>query len=658
MVLPISDYLAISGDSYAPQSPNPSLQQYDNYQIYTLICLDQPYTLTGWQRRFFELFTPYTRLSSGQVYGGSYRVLSSPNLEYISSDGLQRDWIAIQSYSPKAIPIDFAAICQSLIVQPRNYYNQIRIVNIIESTIDTAVVPNYVDFVPIPNPFDAQNILDTVNFEALNLSNPLQFSWLETTFDHSGAVDPTNGFYLISSYTRQTKKAIFADDSIANPIPSYKSLIGGYAGDTRIQQPNNPSINIPLSGKLEIGYYRPNLLEPIQNLISLDWVFYEIDIVQFETIHLSLIDVVLGTLILNGEPDLVDAVKLSLSTLDYPDRYSWSHYYHPASAIFSEWIGIYNSIPLPVKNTSPNLLLKSWLEYGTSKSRVLAANNNHWLNSAYTPSDLNFDITHPLFQIDSLRAYNWYIKPAVEGIGTLTMDSPRTIEIHAALEAGKYAINELDPTIGRVSNLGHLVNRISELLGYRVDANGKLDVNKEKDNYIRQEKNKDVKEEEYGGNSFTSKGMLVRRLSNKFDKKGIIDGGVMGIHDIPQLILECLDQHNLAIGLQESSAIEIRNGDQVYRYPNQLALLTDIFIHQVNQSKYAKSTFISSLVTQEQTKEIIGGMGLPTIQKTIPNMINGSLARIPFWGIAPQASLSRKIDTCSYNVGVVLGQLI
>lgn len=38
MPQPISDYSV--GDTYAPTVVKPSLQQYDNYQIYTLYCSD------------------------------------------------------------------------------------------------------------------------------------------------------------------------------------------------------------------------------------------------------------------------------------------------------------------------------------------------------------------------------------------------------------------------------------------------------------------------------------------------------------------------------------------------------------------------------------------------------------------------------------------
>jgi hypothetical protein len=41
MTQPISNYMV--GDNYAPSIPKPSLQQYDNYQIYSIVSEDTLY---------------------------------------------------------------------------------------------------------------------------------------------------------------------------------------------------------------------------------------------------------------------------------------------------------------------------------------------------------------------------------------------------------------------------------------------------------------------------------------------------------------------------------------------------------------------------------------------------------------------------------------
>lgn len=58
-------------DDYLPLVSKPSLQQYDNYQIYDLVCVDK------------------------------------------SSDQLRKDFLAIQAYSPRIIHTDFIAIANT-----------------------------------------------------------------------------------------------------------------------------------------------------------------------------------------------------------------------------------------------------------------------------------------------------------------------------------------------------------------------------------------------------------------------------------------------------------------------------------------------------------------------------------------------------------------
>jgi hypothetical protein len=58
-------------DTQLPQTPKHSLQQYDNYQIYNLVCIDK---------------------SSTQIF---------------------KNWLAIQAYSPHLIDCDFISIANT-----------------------------------------------------------------------------------------------------------------------------------------------------------------------------------------------------------------------------------------------------------------------------------------------------------------------------------------------------------------------------------------------------------------------------------------------------------------------------------------------------------------------------------------------------------------
>ena len=500
-------------------------------------------------------------------------------------------------------------------------------------------------------------------------------------------------------------KVDISNNSVSNLTPAkpcYIDLLRGYRLDPRVA-PSIKAITPTKSGFIDIGYYRQNLLEPIPGLKSIDWIEHTVLLEENKPILLPIVEAVLGGLWIS-DPDIEAQIK-ELPNL--VNEYAFSDYFPLAvSGLFSYWNTLFaNAIAIPDQVPTGTLAEYSTSTLISTNYKVIGANNNVW-NNASPIDDINADITHPMFAVDSSRTYNYHFKPQLNGsFGDLVMDSPRLInmsvwmqdlilalepesnkttdltstppkhtlgwhitngggdsqkvkEIHKALEADKYSKNELNPNAKRVTSLGWLINRQAEVLGIRYNANGKIDKDKEKK--LAREvipANKVLDQKKYGGSCFGDEKLLVRRLNNHFGKNGIESGGVVGVADLPQLMLEVLDQLNLSLGVQESSAIEIKHDGQTHRYPNLLALVTEIAIHQFNQSQYSKSTHISSLVTQQQTGEIIGGLGLPTVSKQLLRTVNGNNAAIPYWGIAPQASIAKKIDTCAYNVGLVLGQV-
>ena len=461
--------------------------------------------------------------------------------------------------------------------------------------------------------------------------------------------------------------------SLPSPLkPNYISLVPipitnrAYYLDSR-KTLSQPYVTPTKTEKVKISYYQHNYLEPIPNLISIEWREYELDFVENQKIYLPITYAVLGTLYVS------DQVKLLLTKLpSIANHYRWTDYFPDGlSSLMSYWDSLYTvevSKQLAIApNTQSISLIESLVsvsQYETGRTlRRLSANNNYWnqLSLSSIDQDLNFDINHPMMALNPSRTteYHLLIQAGIEGIGVLKMDSPRLIEIHLALNAEKFATNELNVDEKRVATLGYYIEQIAKFVGHRVNANGEIDKSKEKELIRRIVKPKDkLDEKEYGGSSFGSKGMVVRRVTNVRDKTGIANGGVVAIGDLPQLMLEILDQLNLAIGLQDSSTIEIKHDGIVHKYNSLLELLTEIAIHQFNQSQYARATHISSIVTQEQTKELIGGLGLPTVSKQLQRKVNENNVPIPYWGIAPQASISKKIDTCTYNVGLVLGHII
>jgi hypothetical protein len=152
--------------------------------------------------------------------------------------------------------------------------------------------------------------------------------------------------------------------------------------------------------------------------------------------------------------------------------------------------------------------------------------------------------------------------------------------------------------------------------------------------------------------------MILKRPNNKFKSDQIVSEECVIVRDIPQLIAEFHDQCNLGLGIFESSAVSIDTDAGKARYNNQLEMLVDLVSTIKDLQEMVRSTLFSSLATQGQTTEIIGGLGLPSVTKTIPIDIKGKNYQLPYKGISPHRSISQEVATCTYNVGIITGQLL
>lgn len=434
-------------------------------------------------------------------------------------------------------------------------------------------------------------------------------------------------------------------------------MLKGYELDPLVV-PEYPVIVPPESKQIKISYYRENRLEPYPNLRSIDWMVYVVNLVKDEPVTLPIIQCVLGTLYCD------DAATLSqISGLpDSLNSYKWSDLLPSAiNSLFANWHGLYTASIQPL--SIPNTAVRFGIVNEISRTiRRMGANNNHWNNRPTQTSHLNWAGDHPMFYPErrAEKAYELYVYPQSDGsYGVLTMDSPRTIEIHAALNAGIWALNTIDPTKPRVDNLGWRINRLCEILGIRVKPDGKPDevlVKKKIRTVI--DKSTKLDKDKIGVGNFADDGMVVKRINNRFNSKEIVSDQCVILHDVIQLIQEYQDQSNLALGIQESSAIEVTSGKNTARFDNQLQLLVELFNLVNTTTEMQRSTLISSLVGQAQTSEIIAGLGLPSVTKTIPITINKKTSQLPYKGISPHRSISQEVATCTANVGIVLGQLL
>jgi hypothetical protein len=444
-------------------------------------------------------------------------------------------------------------------------------------------------------------------------------------------------------------------NSVSSEKPCYTDLISGYYLDAR-DFPSIKQLIPPQSKQLKIGYYRQNVTEGIDGLISIDWYHYDIELIKGKPIYLPINRPVLGTLWVD-DPVIEGLIK---AMPHLPTEYPVSVYFpSDVPGLFNYWQSLYaieEAKPSPIG--VGNLIGQFESNLVSSTVKILGANNNVW-NNATAINDVGFDLNHPMFEVDDQRAYDWHIKPVSKGIGSLIMDSPRTIEIHTALDAGTWGINPDDPLTPRVDNLGWRTARTNEVLGIRVKTDGTIDKASE-DKLVRQviAKDKVLDPKKVGVNGFGDEGMVLKRISNRFNKDEIVSDQCVIVHDIPQKLDEYFDQINLALGIQESSAVQIVAGDKVARFNNQLEILVELVHLLSSMNEMTRSNLVSSLVTQSQSNEIIGGLGLPSVTKTIPIKIGKSVSQLPFKGIAAHRSISQEIATCTYNVGLVTGQLL
>jgi hypothetical protein len=479
------------------------------------------------------------------------------------------------------------------------------------------------------------------------------------------------------------------------------NLINGSIYDNR-NKPVNPKGISTKDRVIKYSYYRNNPYENHPSLIaSLDWHFNTITVKKGEIYYLKIVDPMLGTLqtdsITKSEilanpainntypisslfpesiPDLMiywDSFLQSLSlnpySLPYSNQYS-GHFFENEGAddtprftypniANNGWHYAYGLYDAPTTNwllavpALPRIDARYVANPVETKTRIVAANNDRWGHGTVTTSDNPPPTNYQIFSVNEYQLFE--ALQTDDSFGSLTMDSPRILEIHAALDAGRYAT---DPASNeaRVANLGHLIERSAAILGYRPKPDGTIDQAAEKTTYQRAvlKAGATPPAGDYLAGRFGKRGLLMRRLPNKKTTEGWEAGGYVAIHDIPQLLTEVLDQLNEAMNLQDSTSIQIKDGGNTYTYASQLALLVEMATTLIPQKRQLKEIWTSSLVSQQSINEVIAGIGLPTVSKSVT--ISG--AKLPYWGIQPDKSLQREIATVAYNVGLGNGQIL
>lgn len=233
-------------------------------------------------------------------------------------------------------------------------------------------------------------------------------------------------------------------------------------------------------------------------------------------------------------------------------------------------------------------------------------------------------------------------------------DSLRIIEIHEALNAGKFANDPNDSEVFRFANLGYYIERIARVLGISVDPDGS----------IRSVRQRGFKESgdtipagwpvgqwgrnqggstdgQKGGNPEDDRdGITYPVISNKFsvdpftgEPSKIIEGGYVQCENIIQYLETLKDDLDKALGLQYAGAnsFPLPNGNGDISIEGLSILLQENTYMLSQLSCQISSAQISSLVTQAVVAELLAHCGVPTTIKELKvDAANGETFSIPY----------------------------
>jgi hypothetical protein len=445
-------------------------------------------------------------------------------------------------------------------------------------------------------------------------------------------------------------------------------LATGYNLDNRIKL--NKLTGIATSDRvIEYSYYAHNPLETHPKVyVSLDWYHRKINVKKGRPYEIKIDNIMLGTLELDNQTKAE-----ILSTPDTPGRYPKQYLFgENLSALFDYW----RSLMPPVNdnlNDVGNIQFGRYLQTGgiyideefnfiDNDVRVSAANNDLWDKGAVTEDYRKPLSTHPIYE--NIDEFSLFEALQLDGsYGDLTMDSPRILEIHAALDAGKWAVNDIDSNQTRVNNLGWQINRLCEINGIRVNANGQIDLQRERNEYLPATlNNPTLASGNYGIGHWGKKGMIIPHIVRSYNKDGKEEKLYDVVHDNQQLLMAVYGQLNRALDLQNSGEIRLYGLDgKVQSYPNKLAY--DLAIgHQVQAIKYSADKALNlALVTGNEVRELFSGIGIPITQKSL-KLVDSSTKKsieLPYIGYQKnKPSVTNNLTTLAINIAVILGVLM
>lgn len=328
--------------------------------------------------------------------------------------------------------------------------------------------------------------------------------------------------------------------------------------------------------------------------------------------------------------------------------------YYPNSTAVQTWQDIETSFTINVfhENVNGQVLATRTIDTENDPIEVLTLTDwaGGWIytqamgysreESKLVTIALEFWETEPigkdLLTDDQVRSIVDAIQLSEEDSEAIVMpDSIRIKEIHAALQADKFANNPDDPDVLRVANLGYYVERIARVMGISVNPDGSI-------RSIRQSRLIPAGEEipagwpigqwgrnqggdrdgQRGGNADEDRdGTAYEVRSNRFttnrftgEPDKIESGGYILCENWPQLLHVLLDDLDKGLGWQEAGAMVIPDANNQGRwatYEGLNSLLAEVAYMLSDLSQNIKGGHISGLISQAVLYEVLGAIGLP-----------------------------------------------
>lgn len=239
-------------------------------------------------------------------------------------------------------------------------------------------------------------------------------------------------------------------------------------------------------------------------------------------------------------------------------------------------------------------------------------------------------------------------------------DSVRIKEIHAALNAGHYAVDPTNSNVFRFANLGYYIERIARVLGISVNPDGSI-------RSVRQRANKKPGEEipagwpigqwgrnqggdkdgQIGGNTEHDKdGITYPLISNTFtadpfsgEATNIGESGYALCENLIQYLETFKDDLDKALGLQEAAAniLPLPESNKALVYEGLGSLVSENSYMLSELSRSVVSSHISSLICQGILIELLAQQGVPTTVKELIVKIGDKDQKIPYPAISPNS---------------------